>query len=284
VTCDDVEFHEVGAVDAIVDVVACCAGLHALALDQFIVGPIALGGGTARTLHGAVPVPAPAVLELLRDSILTAHGGPEPVELATPTGVAVLAEWAAAGGDMPSIQVDDVGVGAGARALAERPNVVRLVTGSATAGPVASGWQLVEANVDDLDPRVWPVVLDRLLGAGAADAWLTPILMKKGRPAHIVTVLCSDPVVETIAAVVFAETSTIGLRSTPVGKRALAREWVTVLVDGHDVRVKVARTTDGNVVNASPEFDDVVAVATALGRPVKSVLSAAAAAAHSMLS
>jgi hypothetical protein len=231
-----------------------------------------------------VPVPAPAVLELLRDSILTAHGGPEPVELATPTGVAVLAEWAAAGGDMPSIQVDDVGVGAGARALAERPNVVRLVTGSATAGPVASGWQLVEANVDDLDPRVWPVVLDRLLGAGAADAWLTPILMKKGRPAHIVTVLCSDPVVETIAAVVFAETSTIGLRSTPVGKRALAREWVTVLVDGHDVRVKVARTTDGNVVNASPEFDDVVAVATALGRPVKSVLSAAAAAAHSMLS
>jgi len=283
VSPDEVEFHEVGAVDAIVDVVACCAGLHALALDRLVVAPIALGGGTARSLHGDVPVPVPAVLELLRGSPLIAHGGPDPVELATPTGVAVLTEWASTSGDLPPIAIDAVGVGAGGRDLDRQPNVARLVVGSALAAAPLSGWQLVEANVDDLDPRVWPVVLDRLLAAGAADAWLTPILMKKGRPAHTLTVLCADDAVEPVTTLVFAETSTIGLRSMPVSKRALAREWVTVCVDGHDVRVKVARV-DGAVVNASPEFDDVVAVATALRRPVKSVLNAAAAAAHSMLS
>lgn len=278
---DDVEFHEVGAVDAIVDVIGCCAGLDALHLDRLVVAPIALGGGTTRTAHGQLPVPVPAVLALLQGAGLTAYGGPVPVELATPTGVAVLAEYATDSGPMPPLQVEGVGIGAGTRELPDRANVLRVVVGATTAQPT-EGWQLLEANVDDLDPRVWPVVLERLLSAGAADAWLTPILMKKGRPAHTLGVLCADDAVDAVARVVFAESSTIGLRTTAVGKRELDREWTPVDVSGQTVRVKLARL-DGELVNAAPEFDDVVRAATALGRPVKAVLAAAIAAARAQL-
>ena len=275
---DDIEFHEVGALDAIVDVVGACLGLHSLGIDRLVVSPIALGGGQAQTMHGVIPVPGPAVLELLRSSALASYGGPVAHELATPTGVAVLAEWAGQSGPMPPMQVRAVGVGAGGRDLPEQPNVVRLVVGDDVLDP-SDDWQLIEANVDDQDPRLWPIVIERLLTAGAVDAWVTPILMKKGRPAHTVTAMCAAPQAAEVQQVMFAETSTIGVRILDIGKHALDREWIDIDVDGEPIRVKVARW-QGDVVNVSPEFDDVVRAAAALGRPVKAVLAAASAVAH----
>src|SRR3954454_24996222 len=180
-----VHFHEVGAVYAIVDVVGTCLGFQALGLDRLTVGRVALGGGRTTGRHGEVPVPGPAVLKLLESAQLQAHGGSDDVELATPTGVALLAELADGSGALPPVVVAATGTGAGGRNLPDRPNVVRLVVGDAvTHADEADQWLLVEANVDDLDPRLWPRVIEALLAAGAADAWLTPILMKKGRPAH----------------------------------------------------------------------------------------------------
>ena len=277
---ETVHFHEIGAVDTVVDVVGVCFAVHALGLDEIVAGPIALGGGTVETAHGTLTVPGPAVLELLADATLSAHGGPVDVELATPTGVALLAELATRTGPMPPMQVDAVGVGAGARTLDGRANVVRVVIGSpsTTSAVTDDRWLLLEANVDDLDPRLWPEILDRLLAAGAADAWLTPILMKKGRPAHTLSALTSDDTVDAVRTAMFRESSTIGLRITPVGKSALDREWLTVDVLGEQVRVKVARL-DGAVVNVAPEWADVVAASRRLDRPAKEVLAAAAAAA-----
>jgi uncharacterized protein (DUF111 family) len=184
------------------------------------------------------------------------------------------------------MRVGAVGTGAGSRDLDGLPNILRFVVGTAVddADPVSSGGSsdtalVIEANVDDLDPRLWPGVLTRLLDCGADDAWLTPIVMKKGRPAHTLSVLCVEPVAEMIRRIVFTETSTIGLRERTVDKRALQRATETVRVEGRDIRVKVA-VLDGRVVNASPEYDDVVAAAALLGRPVKAILAAATAAAH----
>ncbi|MDQ1684374.1 MAG: pyridinium-3,5-bisthiocarboxylic acid mononucleotide nickel chelatase [Frankiaceae bacterium] len=278
---ESVEFHEVGAVDTIVDVVGACQGFAALALDQTVVSPIALGGGQTRSAHGVLPVPGPAVLELLSASHLVGYGGPVDVELATPTGVAILAELADATGPMPPLAVTATGIGLGGRDLAEQPNVLRIVVGTESSDR-DDAWLLLEANVDDLDPRLWPAVLARLLDAGAGDAWLTPIVMKKGRAAHTVSVLVSPELADAAARVLFTESSTIGIRTTRVGKRALAREWVSVDVAGQAVRIKLARL-DGRVVNAVPEYDDVAAAAAALGRPVKAVLAAATAASAHLL-
>jgi len=227
---DTVEFHEVGAVDTIVDVVGACQGFVALGLARLHVSPIALGGGRAQTMHGVVPVPVPAVLELLAGSDLVGHGGPVDVELATPTGVAILAELADASGPMPPLNVTATGIGLGGRDLAEQPNVLRIVVGHEAAAD--GDWLLLEANVDDLDPRLWPAVLTRLLDAGAGDAWLTPIVMKKGRAAHTVSVLVAPDLADAAARVLFTESSTIGVRTTRVGKRALDREWIAVQVGG----------------------------------------------------
>jgi uncharacterized protein (TIGR00299 family) protein len=273
-----VHFHEVGAVDSIVDVLGGCLGLHTLGLDQLVISSIALGGGTVSSEHGQLAVPTPAALGLLSGSGLVGHGGPVDVELATPTGIALLAEWSTATGPMPAMTVDGIGVGAGRRELADRANVVRLVVGSAAANDDGGAWQTIEANVDDLDPRLWPGVLDRLLAAGAVDAWLTPILMKKGRPAHTVSALVAADVAAAVRQVLVTETSTIGVRQTAVSKHALERSWLTVDLDGQQVRVKLAH--DGaQRTNLAPEFDDVVAAAAALGAPVKDVLARASAAA-----
>jgi uncharacterized protein (TIGR00299 family) protein len=277
---EEVEFHEVGAVDAIVDIVGVCLGLDRLGIDRLTAGPVALGGGTATSAHGVLPVPAPAVLQLLADTRLVAHGGPVDVELATPTGVALLAQLADAAGPMPAMEVTGVGRGAGSRDIPGRPNVLRLVTGTAVALPTHdNGWALVEANVDDLDPRLWPAVIDALFAAGAADAWLTPILMKKGRPAHTVSALVEAAGQAAVLDVLFRESSTIGARSTPVGKHALPRQCLEVRVEGETVRVKVA-TLDGDAVTVTPEWEDVAAAARVLGRPAKTVLADAVAAAR----
>jgi pyridinium-3,5-bisthiocarboxylic acid mononucleotide nickel chelatase len=275
---EDVHFHEVGALDAIADVVGTAAGLHHLGLDALLAGPVTLGsGGTARAGHGVIPVPAPAVLGILAEAGAPVRGGELPYEMCTPTGAALLAAAVTGWGPLPALTPVRVGVGAGGRDPAELPNVLRLVLGTA---PVPQARAVVlETNVDDLDPRLWPDVLDRLFAAGASDAWLTPILMKKGRPAHTLHALCPPAAVDAVRAEIFRRTSTLGVRELPVGKTALARETGSVTVGGERIATKLARL-DGTVVNVSVEYEDVRRAADALGLPVKEVLRAATSAAY----
>ncbi len=275
---DDVHFHEVGALDAIVDVVGACAGLEHLALDGLVVSPVAVGGGHVGTEHGRLPVPAPAVAELLRG--FPSYGGPVDVELCTPTGAALLVANATGTGPQPAMTTSAIGVGAGGRDPAGHTNALRLLVGETSSQ--VSGVRLLETNVDDLDPRLWPAAIAALLAAGASDAWLTPILMKKGRPAHTLSVLVAADRADAVGREIFRHTTSIGLREQPVGKRALDRELVTVEVDGHPVDVKLARL-DGELLNLQPEYEHAAAAAAALGRPVKDVLQAAVAAARSVV-
>jgi uncharacterized protein (TIGR00299 family) protein len=271
-----VHFHEVGALDALADVVGVVAGFEHLGLDRLHASPVTLGSGSARGAHGVVPIPGPAVLELLQGVPVTA--GPVASEMCTPTGAALLAARVDEWGALPPMRVGRTGTGAGGRDPVELPNVVRLVLGEpAATGPV--GPVVIESNVDDLDPRLWPGVLDALFSAGASDAWLTPILMKKGRPAYTLSALCRPEAVADVQAAVFAATSTIGLRIVPVGKTALERTASSVEVLGGRVGVKVA-VHDGRVRNVSVEYEDVAALARATGLPVKEVLRAATAAAE----
>jgi uncharacterized protein (TIGR00299 family) protein len=285
---EEIHFHEVGAHDAIADIVGVCAGFVALDLDALHVSTIALGGGHAATSHGPIPVPGPAVLELLRHSELAAHGGPVDEELCTPTGAALLTTLAVRTGAMPAMSVQAVGLGAGSRHTGVGLSALRLVVGRPARSGAAdeSGGVVIETNVDDLDPRLWPGVLQRLLDAGASDAWLTPILMKKGRPAHTLHALVGpDSVVqERVRSVVLTETTAIGLRETAVVKTALDRREDVVQVQGQAVRVKVALDGAGTVVNVQPEYDDLAAAAQALGVPVKQVLAEALAAAAQQIS
>jgi uncharacterized protein (TIGR00299 family) protein len=294
---DEVHFHEVGALDAIADVVGACAGFAHLGTagpgTGIVVSPVAVGSGTVRSAHGVLPVPPPAVAQLLRG--VPSYAGPPgspALELCTPTGAALLTTLATAWGPQPAMRVDTIGVGAGGRDPAGHANVLRLLVGPDTATEAATdaatgadadgGPLLLETNVDDLDPRVWPAVIAALLAAGAADAWLTPILMKKGRPAHTLSVLVAAAHAPAVRATIFRQTSSIGLREQPLGKHALEREMVSVEVDGHRVAVKLARH-DGELVNAQPEYDDVARAAAALGRPVVDVLAEAAAASRAFL-
>lgn len=286
-TPDKIHFHEVGALDAIADVVGACAGLAYLGLSAVHASPVAVGSGFVRAAHGRLPVPVPAVVELFAAAGVPSYAGDdqatagEPAgELCTPTGAALLTSHVDRWGHQPPMRIEAVGLGAGGRDRADRPNVLRLLVGEALSGDGSVGTQLViETNVDDLDPRVWPAVLQRLLAAGAADAWLTPILMKKGRPAHTLSVLLDPAVADAIRRLIFTETSAIGLREHTVTKHALDRNIRTVEVDGHPVRVKVA-LVDGVPVNAQPEYDDVATVADRTGRAVRDVLAAAVAAAQ----
>jgi hypothetical protein len=271
---DEVHFHEVGALDALADVVGVIAGFEHLGLTRLTASPVALGSGSARGAHGVVPVPGPAVLELLAGIPVVA--GAVPAEMCTPTGAALVAHLVDEWTTLPPMRVERVGTGAGGRDPVELPNVVRLVLGSEAAG--AGNPVVLETNVDDLDPRLWPGVLDTLFAAGASDAWLTPILMKKGRPAHTLSALCRPEVVPAVQAAVFAATPSIGLRIVPVGKVALERTQATVDVLGGQVGVKIA-TDDDRVVNVSVEYEDVAALARELGLPVKEVLRSATAAA-----
>ena len=271
---DAVHFHEVGALDALADVVGVVAGFAHLGLTRLSSSPLSLGSGTTRGAHGPLPVPAPAVLALLRG--VPVQAGPALHEATTPTGAALLATLVDAWEPLPPLVPVRVGVGAGGRDLPEVANVVRLVLGEPVGAQPAA--VVLETNVDDLDPRLWPGVLAALLAVGASDAWLTPVLMKKGRPAHTLSVLCPTPRAAAVRDVVFRETTALGLRETGVVKHALDRTETSVDVGGQRVRVKLG-LIDGEVVNAMPEWDDVAAAAAALGRPAKHVLRDAHAAA-----
>ncbi len=296
---DSVHFHEVGALDAIADVVGVCAAVADLAVASVSCTPVGVGSGLAATAHGVVPVPVPAVVELLR-GVPTA-AGPLPFEACTPTAAALLRVHVDAWGGQPPMRVAAVGVGAGSREADGVANVVRVFVGSALdapgedASPADSAadpatWEadpgpagrrplLIETNIDDMDPRLWPGVLDALLAAGAADAWLTPILMKKGRPAHTLAVLVAADKAAQVRRLIFEQTTSIGLRESTFDKVALSRQIVDVLVRGHRVGVKLARDTDGIVRNVQPEWEDVRRVADAVGMPTKEILRMAVAAA-----
>ena len=275
---DDVHFHEVGALDALADVVGACAGIAWLraerGLGRLVTGPVSLGSGQARGRHGIVPVPAPAVLALLGEARLPVRAGSAPYEMCTPTGAALLAALTTGSGPLPDMVPAGTGHGAGARDVPEVPNLLRLVLGDPLAEPPTA--VVLETNVDDLDPRLWPPALEALLQAGASDAWLSPVVMKKGRPAHTLHVLCPAERAAALRRVVFTETSAIGLREYRVDKHRLDRRVSTVDVAGRAVRVKTAYL-DGTPVNASVEYDDVVAAAAALGLPPKVVLARATA-------
>jgi hypothetical protein len=265
---DDVHFHEVGALDAIADVVGCAAGLVHLGVTSLSASTIALGSGTTRGAHGPLPVPPPAVLALLAGAPV--HAGPVAKEMTTPTGAALLAATVTSYGPLPPMSLLRTGTGAGGRDPEEVANVLRLVLGEAVEPPTP-GALLLETNVDDLDPRVWPGVLQALLEAGAHDAWLTPILMKKGRPAHTLSVLAPPAAADALRELVFRQTSTLGIRTQPVDRAVLERTERVVEVDCQRVRVKLGLLR-GEVVNATPEWEDVAAAAAVLGRPAKDVL------------
>ena len=279
----DVHFHEVGALDAIADIVGASAGFVHLESGQVVVSPIAVGSGHVRGAHGVLPVPPPAVAELLRGypSYAGPPGAPA-MELCTPTGAAILATVATSWGPQPAMTTTSIGIGAGSRDPQGHANVLRILVAGEGGAAADATPLLIETNVDDLDPRVWPSVIAALLDAGASDAWLTPILMKKGRPAHTLSVLVSADRAAGVRDTIFRQTSTIGLREQALAKHALARTIDAIEVDGHRIAVKLARH-DGVLVNAQPEYDDVARAAAALGRPVSDVLAAAIAATHALL-
>ncbi|MGS0685420.1 nickel pincer cofactor biosynthesis protein LarC [Nakamurella sp. GG22] len=275
---DDVHFHEVGALDSIADVVGVCAALHRLGVVRVTAGEVAVGSGRVRTAHGDIPVPVPAVAEMSRGWRIRAAG---PGELATPTGMAVITGLAAACTDLPAMSVRSVGVGAGTRDTPGTPNVVRVILGEIDPlQPAENGEELVvlEANVDDLDPRLWPGVLAQFLADGAADAWLTPILMKKGRPAHTLSVLARAEQTAAVRRLMFRLTSTIGIRENVVQRFALARVFAVVHVAGSPVAIKIAHR-DGTIIRATPEFSDVAAAAEGASLPPGTVMQEAIAAA-----
>jgi uncharacterized protein (TIGR00299 family) protein len=279
VPADEVHFHEVGAHDAIADVVGTCAGIVALGVGRVVLSPVALGSGSVRTAHGVLPVPAPAVLELIQGWDV-APSASDAGELATPTGVALATTLAASSGPLPAVTASGIGIGAGTRDVPRRANVVRLVLGEAARnsdGPREDA-VVLETTVDDLDPRIWPDVLARLLAAGALDAWLTPVLMKKGRPGHTLHVLARPDDEDRLTEIVLTHTSTLGVRRTVVARSVLDRGWVPVEVLGRALRVKVG-ARDGRILHATPEYEDAAEVAGAAGMPVAQVLTLAAAAA-----
>jgi uncharacterized protein (TIGR00299 family) protein len=280
---EHVTFHEVGAVDSIVDICGTAIAFTQLGVDRAFSSAVPTGFGMTRTEHGMMPIPAPAVVELLRGVPVYSRG--VPLELVTPTGAAILATTVEGYGDMPPLRADAVGYGAGTHPT-DFPNVLRVIVGEevATAQPAeeigpTTRETVLETNVDDLSPELSAYVLERLFEAGAQDAWLTPIVMKKGRPAVTISVLCSPARQDAIRDVLFRETGTLGVRASWVEKRALKREWIEVRTAHGSVRVKVGRL-EGRVLSVSPEYEDCAAVARVAGIPAREVFEEARRLAH----
>ncbi len=271
---EKVHFHEVGAVDALVDVLGACIAFEKLAVDEVVCSDLPMGEGTVSCAHGEMPLPAPAVAAMLR-GVPVRPAGIE-AETVTPTGAALVTTLADRFGPMPAMTVEAVGVGAGMREYPGLPNVVRAFVGTVAApAQVAEAENLVvECNVDDLDPRVLPVVIDRLMSSGALDAYVTPIVMKKGRPGHLLTALAPKSAVEGVVDVLLRETTSLGCRTYPVTKYHLQRRMETVETPWGPVAVKVALAGD-EVLRKVPEFEACAELARKAGVPVRDVLAAA---------
>jgi uncharacterized protein (TIGR00299 family) protein len=272
----DVELHEVGALDSIVDVVGSCAALEALAIDEVWCSPIAVGSGTVRSAHGAIPNPAPATVALLREVGAPVVGLDTTIEVATPTGAALMTTLATGFGPPPPMAIDGVGYGAGTADPADRANIVQVMVGVRETAETGDGTPvtLLETNVDDVTGEVLAHAVSQLLDAGAHDAWITPILMKKGRPAHTVSVLADPSRAAELGELLTEETGSLGVRAQRYERWPSAREQDSVLVEGLPIRVKVTRR------RVKVEFDDAARAARQLGRPVREVVARAEQAWH----
>ena len=273
---EKIHFHEVGAVDAMVDIVCSAVGAEALGVDEIVCSPLNVGGGTVKCAHGTLPVPAPATLELLKDAPVYSSG--VQAELVTPTGAAIVKTLAKRFAPFPPMRVAKTGYGAGTRDFAEHANVVRLTIGEAQPGISSEVPQdtitVLEANIDDLNPQVFGYVMDRLLEEGALDAFAVPVQMKKNRPGMLLTVLCRPEDTSKLNHLIFAETSTLGVRQREEKRQTLTREWVAVATRWGDVRLKVA-SLNGVVTNYAPEYEDCRRIAAERHVPLKSVMQEA---------
>ena len=268
---EQVHLHEVGALDSIIDIVGTVYALDRLGLDRIVASPLNVGSGSIRSVHGLYPVPAPATTRLLQGAPI--YSGPQQTELVTPTGALLVTAYADSFGPLPPMRLQRIGYGAGTRDCHDTPNVLRVLIGeSATAGP-SHLVVVIEAEIDDMTPQIFGILLDRLLAEGALDVFYTSIHMKKNRPGTLLSIIASPGSREQLTAMVFRETTTIGVRYREMERECLDRETVTVETPFGPVRVKIARR-NGEVMNASPEFDDCVRIAAARGRPVKDVQAA----------
>ncbi len=274
---EKVHFHEVGAVDAMVDIVCAAVGSEALRADEIICSPLNVGGGMVKCAHGTFPVPAPATVELLKDAPVYSSG--LQAELVTPTGAAIVKTLARRFAAFPEMKIESSGYGAGSREFPGHPNVVRLTIGevaSTLAAKTASDTVTVlEANLDDLNPQVFGYVMDRLLEEGALDVFGMPVQMKKNRPGTLLTVLCKPEDAGKLAQLIFTETTTLGVRKRNEVRQTLARRWENVRTQWGEVRIKIA-SMNGSVTNYAPEYEDCRRIASEQHVPLKTVMQEAA--------
>ena len=273
---ESIHFHEVGAVDAIVDIVCATVGAEALGVDEIICSPLNVGGGTVKCAHGTFPVPAPATVELLKDAPVYSSG--IQAELVTPTGAAIVKTLARRFASFPEMKIEKSGYGAGSRDFPGHPNVVRLTIGDAVsdlAAKTASDTVTVlEANLDDLNPQVFGYVMDRLFEEGALDAFGMPVQMKKSRPGTLLTVLCKPEDASKLTQLIFTETTTLGVRLRQEERQTLARRWENVRTEWGEVRIKIA-SMNGTVTNYAPEYEDCRRIAAEHRVPLKTVMQEA---------
>ena len=269
---DQVHLHEVGALDSIIDIVGSVFALESLGIDRFVSSPLNVGSGMVRTSHGLYPVPAPAAARLLSGAQI--YAGVQQGELVTPTGALLVTSYAESYGPVPAMRLEAIGYGAGTRNPHDTPNVLRVLIGEADSAAPSHSVVVIEAEIDDMNPQIFGLLMDRLLVEGALDVFYTPIQMKKNRPGTLLTAVAPPAARERVTALIFRETTTIGVRYREMTRECLDRETVTVQTPLGAVRFKVARR-NGEILNASPEFDDCVRVATESGRPVKEVQAAA---------
>jgi uncharacterized protein (TIGR00299 family) protein len=277
IPADDVSFHEVGAVDSIVDIVGTAIGLVDLKIEHAYTSVLPLGSGLVRSRHGVIPVPGPATVELLRGFPVRVGDGNG--ELITPTGAAILSALATPNEPVPPLSIERVGYGAGTKSFADRPNVLRLLLGTISHPARADEFIVVETNIDDTNPELYDYVMERLFAAGARDVWLTPAQMKKNRPGTVLHALTDAGARDAIAAVILAETSAIGVRCFAVQRTVLPREQLIVDTEFGPIAVKIARAPDGSL-NIAPEYDSCRTVARQRGVPLKLVYQAALGAAR----
>ena len=276
VPAETVHFHEVGAVDAIVDIVCAAVGAEALGADEIVCSPLNVGGGTVKCAHGTFPVPAPASLELLKDAPVYSTG--IQAELVTPTGAAIVKTLVRRFADFPEMKIEKSSYGAGSRDFPGHPNVLRLVIGDSAAklatNTATETVSVLEANLDDLSPQVFGYVMDRLLEEGALDVFGMPVQMKKNRPGALLTVLCKPENASRLAELIFAETTTLGVRRRDEVRQVLARRWENVRTPWGEVRIKIA-SMNGTVTNYAPEYEDCRRIAAERHIPLKSVMQEA---------
>ncbi len=275
VALEKIHFHEVGALDAIVDIVGACIAFDALGIEKFACSPLNVGGGTAKMAHGVLPVPAPATAKLLQGKPTYSNG--VQMELVTPTGAAIVSTLCDTFGPQPRMTVSAIGYGAGSTELEGQPNVVRIMIGEA-ADKVIAGFDeeisVIEANLDDMNPQIYGYFLEKALAAGALDVYTTPVQMKKNRPGTLLTLLCKPQDTNSLMSLVFAETTTFGARTYRAQRRTLPRESVNVHTQFGDVRVKLSRV-NGRILHVAPEFDDCRKLAVEKNVPLQRVFNEA---------